>query len=222
MPADFSHGAAPLGQVHVPYNWSYADAAARGAATGLVAGDVGKLARQLDDNSLWLLTATTPTWVAVGGAGGASDLDGLSDVVIASPAAGHVLMHDGTDWDNRALTGRFPVHFQGGGSALASGLFTDVAVPYDATITGWRLVGDGDVVIDVWKDSYANFPPTVADTVAGTEKPTLSGVTKNEDASLTTWTDTTWLAGEQVRFSVEAGAAATWATLWVSYTRTGA
>ena len=57
------------GDVHVPYNWSYANAAARTGATGFVAGDVGTLARQTDDNSLWMLTATTPTWVQVGGSG---------------------------------------------------------------------------------------------------------------------------------------------------------
>ncbi len=52
--------------IHVPYQWTYADAAARTSATGFVATDVGKLARQLDNNSLWMLTATTPTWVALG------------------------------------------------------------------------------------------------------------------------------------------------------------
>jgi hypothetical protein len=49
------------------YAWSYADAATRTGATGFVANDVGKLARQLDNNTLWMLTATTPTWLAVGG-----------------------------------------------------------------------------------------------------------------------------------------------------------
>jgi len=49
------------------YAWTYADAATRAAASGFVASDVGKLARQLDNNTLWMLTATTPTWLAVGG-----------------------------------------------------------------------------------------------------------------------------------------------------------
>lgn len=59
------------GDIHVPYQWTYADAAARTGASGFVAGDVGKFARQLDDNSIWVLSATTPTWVAVGGGGDA-------------------------------------------------------------------------------------------------------------------------------------------------------
>ena len=64
-----SHSNIAPADVHVPYSFLYADATARGAASGLVAGDIGKLARQLDDNSLWMLTAVTPsiTWQAVGG-----------------------------------------------------------------------------------------------------------------------------------------------------------
>ena len=59
--------------VHRPYSWEYADATARAAATGFTTNDVGKLARQLDDNTLWMLTDDSPeTWVAVGGGGGGS------------------------------------------------------------------------------------------------------------------------------------------------------
>jgi hypothetical protein len=62
-----------LTAIHAPYNWSYDDATEREAATGFVPADVGKLARQLDDNSLWMLTDDDPkTWVQVGGSGGGS------------------------------------------------------------------------------------------------------------------------------------------------------
>jgi hypothetical protein len=64
------HREAALGDRHAPANWEYADATARGAATGFVAGDVGKLARQLSDNSLWMLTDESPiAWAQVGGVG---------------------------------------------------------------------------------------------------------------------------------------------------------
>lgn len=64
------HGNETGTNVHVAYAWSYADATARLAATGFVAGDVGKLARQLDANSLWMLTDDSPiTWAEIGGSG---------------------------------------------------------------------------------------------------------------------------------------------------------
>lgn len=55
--------------IHVPYAWTYASASSREGATGFVSSDVGKLARQIDDNSLWMLVAVTPTWVSLGGGG---------------------------------------------------------------------------------------------------------------------------------------------------------
>ena len=60
-----------VGKIHIPYNWTYADDTEREAETDVTAADVGKLARQLDDNSLWMLTDDSPvTWVQVGGSGG--------------------------------------------------------------------------------------------------------------------------------------------------------
>lgn len=82
------HDIAPLGEIHIPYNWSYANAAARTGATGFIASDVGKLARQTDNNTLWILTATTPTWVQIGNTGNLSGSTGATD--------NRVLRADGT------------------------------------------------------------------------------------------------------------------------------
>jgi hypothetical protein len=60
--ANVFHSDVIQGDIHVPYQWVYADATARNAATGFVSSDVGKLALQSNHNSLWMLTATTPTW----------------------------------------------------------------------------------------------------------------------------------------------------------------
>lgn len=50
---------------HKIENWTYANAAARTSATGLLSADIGKLAYQSDNGTYWRLTATTPTWAAV-------------------------------------------------------------------------------------------------------------------------------------------------------------
>lgn len=61
--------------IHIPYEWTYADETAREAASGMVAGDVGKFCRQLDDNTIWMLTDDDPvTWIAVGGSAGGGGL----------------------------------------------------------------------------------------------------------------------------------------------------
>lgn len=55
---------------HRPYTWAYPSASARTSATGFVTADLGKFARQTDDDSIWMLTAITPTWAPVSGSGG--------------------------------------------------------------------------------------------------------------------------------------------------------
>lgn len=105
-----------------------------------------------------------------------------------------------TNQNRRSIT----LTLDGGGSVITTGIKADVRVPYSGTITGWEIVANtsGSIVVDVWKDTYANFPPTVADTIAGTEKPTLSSATKNQDTVLSTWT-TSVTAGDWIRFNVD-------------------
>ena len=55
--------------IHIPYAFQYADTNSRLNATGLLATDIGKLARQLNDDSLWLLSNNNPViWTPVSGA----------------------------------------------------------------------------------------------------------------------------------------------------------
>jgi hypothetical protein len=102
----------------------------------------------------------------------------------------------------------------GGGSAITTGQKGHLEIPFACTITGWTLLADqsGSIVVDVWKDTYANFPPTVADTIAGSEKPTLSSAQKNQDLTLTTWT-TAVAAGAILAFNVDSVATVTRVTL---------
>ena len=58
------------GDMHDLFNWRPAYATARGALS-VAAGDVGKLAWQLSDNTLWVLLDDSPlTWLQVFGAAG--------------------------------------------------------------------------------------------------------------------------------------------------------
>jgi hypothetical protein len=79
-----------------------------------------------------------------------------------------------------------------------------VTIPYSGTITGYDIFSDitGSIIIDVWKDTYANFPPSVADSITGSEKPTLTSSTKAQDNSLATWI-TSVTAGDIIGFNVD-------------------
>lgn len=74
------HSAETAGSIHVLCNWEYADASARTGATGLVAADVGKAAKQLDNDTFWVLTNHSPvTWTQLGG----NDADAIHKSVAA-------------------------------------------------------------------------------------------------------------------------------------------
>lgn len=66
------------------------------------------------------------------------------------------------------------------------------------------LTGDaaGSCVVDIWKDVFANFPPTVADTIFASGKPTISGGTTYSDFVLSSVT-TTFAAGDTLRFHLQ-------------------
>lgn len=90
------------------------------------------------------------------------------------------------------------------GSALSTGVQGDISIPFDCTITGVKLLADqsGSIVVDLWKDVYANYPPTVADTICASAKPTLSSATKYNDTTLTGWT-TSVSAGDVIRYNID-------------------
>lgn len=111
----------------------------------------------------------------------------------------------------------------GGGSTITTGVKGDLFVPYNCMVLGWDILADtsGSIVVDVWKDTYTNFPPTGADSIAGSEKPTLSSATKNQDISLSSWT-TTLTRNDILRFNVDSATTVTRVTLSLRIKRNAA
>lgn len=159
------------------------------------------------------------TWSAPAGAG---------DVVGPGSASnGHLAVFDGTtgklikdggavpSGGSRAIT--FVV--DGGGSALTTGIKADVYVPYAATITAVTMLADqsGSVVVDIWKDTYGNYPPTVADTITASAKPTITTAVKSQDNTLTGWT-TVITAGDTLRFNIDSATTITKLNLTLTVT----
>lgn len=110
----------------------------------------------------------------------------------------------------------------GGGSAITTGAKKAyITVPFAATITSWNILADqsGSIVFDIWKDTYANYPPTVADTITASAKPTLSAATKATGSTLTGWT-TSISAGDVLEINVDSITTCTKVTLEILVTRT--
>jgi len=117
-------------------------------------------------------------------------------------------------------TGTIQVIIDGGGSVITTGIKGDIEIPIACTITAATLLLDqsGSIVIDIWKDTYANFPPTDADSITAAAPPTVSTATKSQDTTLTGWT-TSITAGDVLRFNVDSITTATRATLSLKYVK---
>lgn len=127
--------------IHIIQAFEYANAAARTGAAGLTAADVGKVARQLDNDTFWVLQNNAPvTWAEIT-PGGSVPVFGtelvtsqnLSDVVTTSttfssyltlatgsiPAGGYIIninyvwSHDSTtnDFEAQLLEGASQIYF---------------------------------------------------------------------------------------------------------------
>jgi len=108
-----------------------------------------------------------------------------------------------------------------GSDVILTGIQGDIQFPYACTLTQVDLLADasGSIVIDLWKDTYANYPPTIADTIVASAKPTISTATKSTNSTLTGWT-TAVAADEIIRINVDSITTCTRVTMRLKFTRT--
>ena len=107
---------------------------------------------------------------------------------------------DGSD----LLTGAIEFLIDGGGSAITTGIKGDLEIPCNCTIKRVTALADqsGSIVVDLWVDSYANYPATDADTITSSTPVTISSATKSQDSTLTSWT-TSLTDGDILRWNVD-------------------
>lgn len=158
------------------------------------AGDVEEIActaagRALLDDAAASDQRTTLGLAAIAASGSASDL-----------ASGTVPMARLSD-DEKTVTLNFVI--DGGGVVIVTGIKGDVVIDFPCTIISATLLADqsGSIVVDIFKDTYANFPPVIGDKITASAPPTISSATKSQDATLTGWT-TSIAAGDVLRPNV--------------------
>lgn len=121
---------------------------------------------------------------------------------------------------NDVTVGTVTFIIDGGGATITTGVKGYLTIPFACTINEWTLLADqsGSIVVDIWKDTYANFPPTVADTITASAKPTITTATKGQSSTLTGWT-TTIAAGDILAFNVDSITTCQRVTLSLKVTR---
>lgn len=116
--------------------------------------------------------------------------------------------------DSNLLLGELVFIVDGGGSQVNLPVTTDLRVPYDCLITGWDLVADqvGSIQIDIWKNTYSNYPPSSGNSITGSSKPSITLALKAQSSTLTGWA-TSLSEGEYLRFNVDSVSTITKANL---------
>lgn len=92
----------------------------------------------------------------------------------------------------------------GAGTTIATGFKGHVQVPFDCEIMSVTLLADrtGSITVDIWKDTYANFPPTDVDSITASAVPTITTSDKSTDSVLSGWTKTI-TSGDILAFNVD-------------------
>ena len=121
-------------------------------------------------------------------------LDVTGDIVVSGTVVG--------------LEEAIEVCIDGGGAVIAANEYIDYVIKTDMTITGWTLLHSAasTTTIGVWVDSYANYPPVIADVLVtpGTTA-TITGQATSLDLDIT--------KGEIIRFNVNANDVSTKTTI---------
>jgi len=108
----------------------------------------------------------------------------------------------------------------GGGFAITAGVKGDLEIPFACTISRVTMMADqsGSIVVDIWKETYDNYPATDADSITASAPPTITTSTKSQDSTLTGWT-TSITAGDILRFNVDSATAITRVILSLKVTK---
>jgi hypothetical protein len=108
----------------------------------------------------------------------------------------------------------------GGGSAITTGEKGHLRVPFACTINRATALADqsGSVTVDVWKDTYANFSPTDADSITASAPVTITSAQKSEDSTLTGWT-TSVAADDILAYNVDSATTITRVTVSLKCTK---
>jgi len=97
------HAQLTLDDLHPPFRWIWADEASR-VAQSVTADDVAKMGWRQDNNAIYALVDTAPTWAQVGG-GSTPALGDLTDVTLVGLVDGELIKYNsGTgEWENGTM-----------------------------------------------------------------------------------------------------------------------
>ena len=103
---------------------------------------------------------------------------------------------------------------------VSTGVKFDIEMPFAGSIEAVRLFADqtGSIELDLWKSAYPDLPPTVANSICGSTKPTINSEIKSQNTTLTDWT-TDFEVGDVFRINVNSSSTLSRITMALRFLR---
>lgn len=190
-----------------------------------------KAAVNLEANTDFYAPAGTDVALADGGTGASLAAPGADRMLFwdqSVTSVGWLQATSGLEIDDTSLrmtaaqrTASIVWVIDGGGTTITTGQKGYIEIPFACTIIRATALADqtGSIVVDVWKDTYANALPDNADSITASAPITLSSATKAQDSTLTGWT-TAISAGDVLGFNVDSVATIERLTITLTVTKT--
>lgn len=142
----------------------------------------------------------------------------LAQITTASKVHGSAI----TGYTGVGCTGVINVVIGNRNETIATGIAGDLYIPFACNLTAYTMLADqtGSVVVDIWAEAYADYPPTNADSMCAAKEPTITTAVKSQDTNISDWTTVAVAAGDTLRFNVDSCTSITQVCLALNYTRT--
>lgn len=173
-------------------------------------GSVGVEEAPVDE---WIYGRQNSSWVVVSGI----TISGVAD----APSDGSIYGRKDNTWTPVSITQYGTIVFGwNNGTSVITAQDQEIVLPFAGTITDWTIVSDksANVSIDLWVDGYAEYPPTVLDTICNSNYVSLTTSDKNTDSTLTGWTKT-FSAGDIMKAHIISVDTASRILLTIKYTK---
>lgn len=122
---------------------------------------------------VWSSTATGPD-------------NGVTVIVPTGVTQGAWIRDDPTGTIQRCLT----YVVDGSGVTIGTGIAGQLAIPFAVTLESVTLLADetGSVQVDIWVTPFGAYPPTITNSIVGTDFPTITSAQSSIDTVLSGWT----------------------------------
>lgn len=215
-------------------NWNGSAWVAKSASNESISGNGGAVAIYTDTGKV-VGNTFTPTWRAnvdangiqipastyynfgvTGGTSGYGFRDSSGTVQYKNSGGSwtNVAIAANADLPQTAKTVQISYILDGGGSAITTGQKHTYHVSFPITLTSVTMTAEqtGSLVVGIWKDTYANYPPTNADWITAAATPTILVANKSQDTTLNGW-NAVLRKDDVLLFNVESAATITKCTI---------